>query len=392
MGWVWIQAVWPGAVGFVEAPIANELYFCNVPSRVAFEVVLLAELKEILASTPQREDDGAQTNSRYHFQALCGLVLVLERHKLDDDYALVYEYHDDIAIFDNQCFPKKVQFYQVKSKKNGHWTPTALTKRDKKKGAGARSFLGKMYENVLTFGDAVEAALFLSNAPTNFAPSEKSQFCLTECDSDKQKQIIDKLKDEFSDESVIKSELLWVARTDLSLEDADTHAKGKLDAFVVDNLGQVEFSLSALFKAVSEECDSKSRATDLDLNDFDEVVAKRGITRDDANGWLEAVSSTVNCPSWEEIASELNLPVLQKIRLSREWNSYRVAVLNPNEAVRKVRRMIERFINDRDLDELSLDELLAYVFTEVAVDARAELRTATDERIKAMILYEAYSI
>jgi hypothetical protein len=44
------------------------------------------------------------------------------------------------------------------------------------------------------------------------------------------------------------------------------------------------------------------------------------------------------------------------------------------------------------LDELSLDELLAYVFTEVAVDARAELRTATDERIKAMILYEAYSI
>ncbi|WP_371932442.1 dsDNA nuclease domain-containing protein [Pararhizobium sp. IMCC21322] len=56
----------------------------------------LTELKKKLTSTPQREDSGAHTNSRYHYQALCGLVLVLERHKLGGDYALVFEYHDDI--------------------------------------------------------------------------------------------------------------------------------------------------------------------------------------------------------------------------------------------------------------------------------------------------------
>lgn len=337
--------------------------------RVDLGAIFLTDLKKKLASTPQREDSGARTNSRYHYQALCGLVLVLERHKLDGEYALVFEYHDDIALFDDQSAPAKVQFYQVKSKKGGNWTPAALTKRDKKKGKDARSFLGKMYENVVNFGDAVENATFLSNAPTNFAPSGKQNFCLTECDSKTLKELVTKLEEEFSSEDTVKSELLRVARTDLSLDDADTHAKGKLETFVVENLGEVEFSLSALFKAVSDECDSKSRATAVDLSDFDQVVAKRGITRDDTNGWLQAISSTINCPSWEEVSSELTLPALQKIRLAREWNSYRVEVLNPNEAVRKVRRLIVSFIQENDLDELSLDDLLAQVFAGVAADA-----------------------
>ena len=91
----------------------------------------MTELKAKLASTPQREDSGARTNSRYHYQALCGLVLVLERHKLDGEYALVFEYHDDIAVFDDRISPKSVNFYQVKTKKGGNWTPAALTKREK---------------------------------------------------------------------------------------------------------------------------------------------------------------------------------------------------------------------------------------------------------------------
>ncbi|KPN63021.1 hypothetical protein AKJ29_02405 [Aliiroseovarius crassostreae] len=249
-----------------------------------------------------------------------------------------------------------------------------------------------MYENVISFGDSVESATFLSNAPANFSPANKSNFCLSECDDESLKKITKKLEEEFSGEDTIKSELLWVSQTDLSLEDADAHAKGKLDAFVVENLGEVEFSLAALFKAVSEECDRKSRAADVDLSDFDEVVSRRGITRVDTDSWLQIVSSTVNCPKWEQIAPDIQLPALQKIRLGQEWNAYRVAVLNPNEAVRKVRRMISNYIQDNDLDALSLNELVNQVYAAVASEARAELRTATDQRIRAMILYEAYSI
>lgn len=352
----------------------------------------MSELKQKLQTTSQREDSGAQTNSRYHYQALCGLVLVLERHQLDGDYALVFEYHDDIALFDDKTLPKSVQFYQVKSKKSGTWTPAALTKRASKNGVKSHSFLGKMYENVVAFGDSVESSTFVSNAPANFAPSGKQKFCLSECSSKDLKAITQKLEAEFTGADTIKSELLWVSQTDLSLADADTHAKGKLDAFVVANLGEVEFSLAALFKAVSDECDRKSRAADVDFTNFDDVVLRRGITRADADGWLQIVSSTVECPKWEEVATEVNLPVMEKVRLGREWNSYRVEVLNPNDAVLKVRRAISNFIEENDLESLSLNELLAAVFDAVVEEARDELPTASNERIKAMIIYETYSI
>ncbi|WP_084782282.1 dsDNA nuclease domain-containing protein [Roseivivax halodurans] len=357
-----------------------------------FESKTLSSLKQKLATTKPREDSGAPTASRYHFQALCGLVLALERHKLDGDYALVFEFHDDIAIFDNSVNPQKVKFYQVKSKKNGHWTTAALTKRDAKKREEAFSYLGKMYQNVVVFSGSVESSTFLSNAPAKFAPGDKQSFSLSECDDVDLEGIIKKLKEEFSDEDTIKSELLWIEKSDLSLDDADTHAKGKLEAFVVEHLGEVEFSLSALFKAVSEECTSKARATKTDLADYDDVVAQRGITRQDTEGWLQAVSATVSCPKWEEIAPEINLPAPQKIRLRREWNAYRVAVLNPNEAVRKIRRMIAEHLYDHGGTSMDLNGLLASAFSALEGSARAELGMASDERIKAMILYEAYSI
>ncbi|MDA8585786.1 DUF4297 domain-containing protein [Rhodobacteraceae bacterium] len=352
----------------------------------------LIELKQKMTSTPQREDSGAKTNSRYHYQALCGLVLVMEKHKLGGDYAIVFEFHDDIAVFDDPIAPSSVEFYQVKSKASGNWTPASLTKRDKAKGDDARSFLGKMYENVISFGDNVKSATFLSNAPANFAPDSKQKFCLTECDGEKLAEITKRLEEEFSGEDAIKSELLWVSRTDLSLDDADTHARGKLEAFVVENLGSVEFSLRALYQAISDECDSKSRAASADLTDFSDVISKRGITRADANSWLENVRSTVECPRWEDISSEIHLPALQKIRLSREWNTYRVAVLNPNEAIRKVRRRISDIINEGGMDSLSLNDLMLKVYAEIEAEARLELKAATDEQIMVMVLYETHSV
>ena len=345
-----------------------------------------------LASTAQREDSGAQTNSRYHYQALCGLVLVLERHNLDGDYAMVFEYHDDIALFDNHTAPENVQFYQVKSKSAGNWTVSALTKRKSENGNEKHSFLGKMYENVLAFGDAVEKTTFLSNAQTNFAPDNKHNFSLSECSTKDLEKLQEKLGEEFSSEDTIKTNVLWIDRTNLSLDDADAHAKGKVDEFVVDHLGEVEFSLSALFKAITDECDRKSRAADVDLNDFEQVVAQRGITRADADAWLSVVSSTVNCPPWEHIAPDINLPALRKARLGREWNSYRIEVLNPNEAVRKARRTIRNFIEANDLEELSVDDLLDEVLKGVLADVKIELAVAPNERIMAMILYETYSI
>jgi len=353
----------------------------------------LATLKENLVQISQREDSGARTNARYHYQALCGLILVLEEHKKSSEFALVFEFHDDIALLNSPQAPTKVRFYQVKSKQTGSWTSATLTNQPTKKGTKAHSHLGKIYENVLNFGDQVESATFLSNASINFAPADKTKFCLDECDSKTLQAISANLSAEFLAEDTIKTELIWLEQTDLSLSDTDNHAKGKLETFIVESLGQtVEFSLDALFKAVSEECDRKSREKKVDLSNFSDVVEKRGITKANAQAWIDSVSLTVNCPSWEAIAPDIQMGALPKKRLMREYKAYRIEVLNPNEAVRKARRIIARCLSENDWDELSLNELVQNAYALVHAEIKSELLTATEERIKAMIIYETYSI
>lgn len=85
-----------------------------------------------LVSTPLREK-GA-TGGRYDFQTMWGLALLFQQHGTSDDYAIVFEFHDDVVLLDSANNPCSVRFYQVKSKAtNGGWTLTSLLKREKVK-------------------------------------------------------------------------------------------------------------------------------------------------------------------------------------------------------------------------------------------------------------------
>lgn len=354
---------------------------------------MVASLKEKVIDKPLREDSGARTAARYRYQALFGLVLILERHVLDGDYAVVFEFHDDIALFDSSSEPETVRFYQVKTKGSGEWSSKLLAaqKKSVKKGATSTlpSIIGKMYDNVVAFSNEVEAATFVSNAPAKFSKG-KTELCFEECENRDLEIIKERIQQEFPLEKTIRTDLLHFRRTDLSLEDTDTHAKGKLEAFVSSQLGEVAFSVSALFKAVSDECMRKSRAK-IEMDGFENIVDARGITRNDAQNWLASVSEVVDCPSWEVISPHLSLPALETARLSKHWNTYRVEVLNPNEAIRRVRRQISNKLEEDQYQRLGLTELVNEVSSLVHNYARKELQNITLDRIKAMVLYETYS-
>ncbi|MCF2904641.1 DUF4297 domain-containing protein [Octadecabacter sp. CECT 8868] len=351
----------------------------------------MSDLKEKLVQTPLREDSGARTTARFRYQALFGMALILERHVLDGDYAVVFEFHDDVAVFNSSSEPTSVRFYQVKTKGSGEWTHASLTgqRKSKKSDSMLPSIIGKMYDNVVAFGDTVEATTFVSNAPMKFSQN-KAKFCLEECTVDDLGKLKAKLEAQFPNESVIRTDLIHFRRSDLSLEDMDTHAKGKLEAFVAAQLGEVSFSVSALFTAVADECTRKSRATS-ELSDFDEVVRDRGVTRNDAENWIATVSEVVDCPNWEVIAPQLTLPVLEVVKIGRHWGAYRVEVLNPNEATRRVRRKISKLLDEEQYQLLGLTDLVDQVNGSVAEYAQQELALISTERIKAMVLYETYT-
>ena len=107
-----------------------------------------------LISVTEREN--AATSDRYDYQTMWGLALLFEQHGSQDDYAIVFEFHDDVALLNSASDPSTVKFYQVKSKATmGGWTLSSLLKREKvKTEAGTSekpSIIDKMFHNIDRF-------------------------------------------------------------------------------------------------------------------------------------------------------------------------------------------------------------------------------------------------
>ncbi|WP_161534438.1 dsDNA nuclease domain-containing protein [Bradyrhizobium sp. LCT2] len=85
-----------------------------------------------LIAEPQREKSGETGYERFDYQALWGLALIFAHHGSSDDYAIAFEFHDDIVLLDSERSPSRARFYQVKTRDKGHWTLTDLSPQSKK--------------------------------------------------------------------------------------------------------------------------------------------------------------------------------------------------------------------------------------------------------------------
>lgn len=349
----------------------------------------MSALKQKIIEIPQAEDSGANTAKRYAYQACFGLALVLERHALDGDYAVVFEFHDDVAVFDDSSEPKAVRFYQVKTKDTGAFTSAQIAKKTIKKGVKGLSIVGKMYRNVEQFENAIEASILVSNAGAVFAKGS-NEICFKDCGEEDLNRILTRLKEEYPGGGAIKIDLLHFQKCDLSLDDMDTHAKGKLDAFVNAQLGEVEFSVSALYRTVRQEISLKAKAP-TSFDSFEQTVSDRGVTRDDAERWLETVKSVKDYPKWEEISPDIDLPAQEKARVRAAYNSFRIEVLNPNEAHRQVQRLIAEKLATGESASLGLGELASSIASQIEDESREIMPTIKSAELKAMVIYETFT-
>ena len=355
----------------------------------------MSNLADRLIDTPPREVAGPDAASRFHYQAVYGLTLIFDEHNGEKDYALLFEFHDDLALLDQSVNPTSVSFFQVKTKEKGAWSlaeiarQTTTTNDDgtKKKHP---SHLGKIYHNAISFEEFVESITFVSNAQMTFG-MKSSSFDLDECSAAEIKKAVSQIKKEHPGVTSVNTKLLRFAASNLSLGDLDAHAKGKLNDFVVEHLGEVEFSLEALYRAVVDDCTRKSRDKQIDKT-LAEVVQRRGVTRKDTEAWLETVRQRIAVPSWDSFAAELQIPALKKAQVRREWIRYCVEVMNSNAAVRAVRGEIAKTL---DLESSSclanLQEVIDHVLPRIEKFAHSRLDPVSAERLKVMIVYEAFA-
>lgn len=367
-----------------------------------------------LVGTPQRERGGETAQERFDFQALWGMALLFRQYDTEGDYAVIFEFHDDLALIDDPHDPDQVRFFQVKTKDKGSWSLADLKRRkmlrarkkaddllsvleneveeDDKEAPTKRlgpSILGKMFFNVRQFGERVASITFVSNAPCDLHQDRVFEF--HQCEAANLSKLLEAVRSEYDDATEAEVALLGFERTDLSLQDSSVHMKGKLHEFVKRHADAEEFPLDSLFRLVVDECRKRSKFTG-HASTIAEIVRVKGITRADVQGWLDTVKAAVRVPRWEELSSQLTYPFDEMLLLRAAWSSYRAEALNQaDEALRSIRRAIRGRIGRGFETGATLMQIIEATFTDVEGAGRTHLAPFQPARLRAMIIYELYT-
>lgn len=349
-------------------------------------------LAKKLVEYPQREGGGSLAQERFDYQALWGLALIFSNHETSEDYAIAFEFHDDVVLLDSATAPASIRFYQIKTRDKGHWTLNDLfrrpaLKKDQTELDRPLSFMGKLFSNYQAFGDGTAAMSFVSNVPLEFAGANQN-IAFKDCDGDTFVKFLLRLQLEHKSATQKQASLMHFVKADLSLHDASTHAKGKLNNFVVKMHGEITYNLDGLFRAVIEDCRTRSKYTG-EISSFEDLIRYKAICRADVDMWLSAVGAQATIPDWSEIAPDLAYDAMKKIRLRGEWMRYRTKALDAgDEGIRSARREIRAALATVADDGLPLTDLVNITLTEVRPGAAKHLSPCPDERLVVMILYE----
>lgn len=350
------------------------------------------DLTERLLSSPERETDGSRTLDRYDFQTHWGVLRLLELHGSGQDYAVAFEFHDDIVVVDNVTVPGSISFFQVKGKAKGKWSIRDLTKQDTGDSGHKPSIVGKMFSNRAAFGDGTAHLGFVSNQPASFLDEGKAVCSFAEAENFN--AFLASLKTECPAATEQDGSLFHFHRTEFGVRGYERHVKGAMVEFITRQVGQpMNWDCEAFYLTVIDHCRRQSKNL-ADLASLDELLASKFVTREEVAGWIASlVERARNRPDWSQVSQELagwGAPRKRDVR--RQWDLYSV------ERIRVGDRSLDRFkdaIRETVDGPLRHDASLSDVIEELLPAARAAASrfrpSASDDWLRAAILYEFHS-
>lgn len=256
-------------------------------------------LADLLVSTPPRETSGSRSSNRFAFQQSWALRLTLDLHEKPDDYCVLFDVHDDVVALDHSAAPTKADFYQIKTKATGNWTPHQLTKQEASKTAGnppLPSMLGKLYEHYVRFPAHVRRMAIVSNAHFDVkmavapAGTDRDSICLSDLETTELQGISDKLTTEHGHSSALAGlSITHLETTSLSLTDHETHAEGHVCTFL-SKQGDGSIPPHPFYKAVRAEIQRRNNK-ECAPTTFTDLLKHKGLTRAQLQAMIDSVMS-----------------------------------------------------------------------------------------------------
>lgn len=330
------------------------------------------ELKHLLVSSKPREISGSRASQGFSYQRAWALCLLIELHLNSRDYAILFDYLDDVVVLDSAMSPCSINFYQVKKRRNGVVSLKSLLHRQKIKGEAesrAISVLGKMVSNYLAFPVHTASVNHVTNVRYNLKMADgescldKMKICLSELNKEDVGQVKLQMMEEHNlvDPPKVESITFFLV-SPLSPDDTESHVRGKLCDFLETVLPGRPVAIIPLYQCLASEIERlNNRVTD--AKNFEDIIKEKGLTKADVTAlmsdlpvkidvdkllsfkWLQLTQDGMTYPEIEEWKRAVKLYELERT------NKANIMLSQAEEAVKSAMKQIEAQASYKTLRE-----------------------------------------
>lgn len=345
---------------------------------------------------PLRETSGSRSANRFDYQKNWALCELLSLHSTKNDYLIVFDYHEDVVVFDSQMAPSSVTFYQVKTKDRGNWTIGSLTKSQNNE--SSQSIISKLYSNYSKFLNYVDILVFASNQglSAQLKNGDKSFDCknikfaqLSPLDKEKVRIAAEGIDQDHCD--IFGLSKITVLKTDLHLENHVAITKGKLVEFFERLHPESPVHISLVYKTIFDEIRRKTNYEEGCTN-VEELLSRKSISHAEFERIIKIVlQNRTSNDLWLEAQQQLTTSYgpLEIRKIKSDWQQYAVDRMDVgNEFLMRIRESICSSILELELSGLNdtLKFLIEKILDRLKLDC--EIDYYHESYIKAAILYE----
>ncbi|MBU9205476.1 DUF4297 domain-containing protein [Burkholderia multivorans] len=209
-------------------------------------------LEALLRDLPHDESGGRSATLGFSFQQWWATLSAVERLQDAQDFAILSEFKEDVAILDSAEAPKSVEFCQVKkSERSGAWTLAELQRRGVKLKTGEGyepSILAKLYRRKVDFEGHPTGLHFISNVAVKL-PDESGgdanagKTCLHTLTDEQKEKVRASVGQQLGLEpESVDLTCVYVHRTNLPLGEQEIFVGGKLSELAAS--GKLPFTLT----------------------------------------------------------------------------------------------------------------------------------------------------
>ncbi|MEP4987068.1 MAG: dsDNA nuclease domain-containing protein [Paracoccaceae bacterium] len=351
-------------------------------------------LADKLEKTPQREVAGSDAYAAFEFQLMFGVELLFEQFDKLDDFAVLFEFHDDIVLLTGADSPSEIEFFQLKHSTKGNWTLAKLTNNSKKLKSGekAQSILQKLYGNIDEFSGYSKNGHVVSNAYcADFGQSENAQF--NAMSDDEKKRLLEHIQAAYPDATSSCLDVLGFRRTELDKTACHELVKGRVHSFLQSKIGGDAFQLEACTNAIVGQCRLKNKKLATDVpSAVTEIVKQKGISKTDVELWLTDIASNKNAPEWSFIQTHLggHWGFLEANNIRLAYENYKVEALDSgNDAQNALVAKVRQALNSNSVTE-PIGAFVDGLITTADLESAAGELGYSGAQLKAMVIYEIF--